>query len=290
MTSDVAPKHAPPPRQDDALDPARLAHALYPTVMAAGDTIMRHYACPTAMEQKADGSPVSAADRDAEELIVAALAHLAPGVPVVAEEAASAGVDVSAAPTFFLVDPLDGTREFAARRPEFTVNVALVRDGHPVFGMILAPALGKLYWTEGPGEAFEADVPQGKAPAALSDVAARRLCTKAAHAGPLSIVASRSHGSAETEAWLKAHNVGERLDIGSSLKFCLVACGRADLYPRLGPTMEWDTAAGHAIACAAGASVTGLKGEPFLYGKRAEAYRNGGFLVWAHAPPQPANQ
>ena len=264
---------------------SRLAHDLYPAVIAAGAAIMRHYAAGTAMETKADGSPVSQADREAEDIIAAALAGVAPGVALVAEEAMGAGAASMHSGEFFLVDPLDGTREFAARRPEFTVNIALVRDGRPVFGLIFAPALGDLFWTEGEGAAFAARVCADGAPPALADLATQRLATNLAHGGPQTIAASRSHGSKETEAWLARINAGARVDIGSSLKFCLVASGKADVYPRFGPTMEWDTAAGHAIVSAAGGCVSCTDGTPVLYGKAAANYRNPGFIAWSGNPP-----
>jgi 3'(2'), 5'-bisphosphate nucleotidase len=240
---------------------------------------MSHYDAGTAMETKGDGSPVSDADRDAEDILLAALAQVAPGIPVVAEEAASAGLIMHTGDTFFLVDPLDGTREFAARRPEFTVNVALVDKGVPVFGVIYAPALSQLYWTNERG-AFKAAVP-ASLPQHLSDLDVQTLKTAAPHDGPQTIVASRSHGSDELEAWLQGISAGTRVNIGSSLKFCLVADGKADIYPRFGPTMEWDTAAGHAIACAAGGSVTRTDGSAFVYGKAESGYRNPGFIVWS---------
>ena len=264
-------------------DPSTLAAAVYPAALEAGAAIMQHYHAKTGMEVKADGSPVSAADRDAEGIILAALADIAPGVPVIAEEAASAGTIVSTGETFFLVDPLDGTREFAARRPEFTVNIALVRKGQPVFGLIYAPALAELYWTERPGSAFKATIP-AMPPQQLVQLRTERLSTAMANQGPQTIVASRSHGSDELEEWLKGVDVADRVNIGSSLKFCLVAQGRADLYPRFGPTMEWDTAAGHAIVQAAGGCVTCTDGKAFLYGKCGEGYRNPGFIVWSGVP------
>lgn len=258
-------------------DTSELAAALYPAVLAAGAAIMSHYDAGTAMETKGDGSPVSDADRDAEAILLAALATVAPGIPVVAEEAASAGLVVHTGDTFFLVDPLDGTREFAARRPEFTVNVALVEKGRPVFGVIYAPALSQLYWTQD-GGAHKAAIP-APPPQHLSGLDAQLLKAARPHDGPQTIVASRSHGSGDLEAWLQTIDAGTRINIGSSLKFCLVAEGKADLYPRFGPTMEWDTAAGHAIACAAGGSVTRTDGSPFLYGKSDAGYRNPGFIV-----------
>jgi len=261
-----------------------LADQLFQPVIAAGACIMRHFNSGTEASTKADGSPVTAADCEAEEIIVAALAKIAPRVPVIAEEAASRGQALAQGEMFFLVDPLDGTREFAARRPEFTVNIALVRNRVPVFGVIYAPAMSQLYWTVGSDEAFKATVSCDAAPAALIDVRAERLTTRPVHSGAQTIVASRSHGSQELEDWLRNVDVKERVNIGSSLKFCLVAEGKADLYPRLGPTKEWDTAAGHAIVLAAGGSVTRTDGAPFLYAKRDADYLNPGFIVWSGAP------
>lgn len=259
---------------------SNLAQKLCPVALEAGAAIMRHYREQTDIERKADGSPVSAADRDAEAIILAALEAIAPGVPVIAEEAASEGAIADAGDEFFLVDPLDGTREYAARRPEFTVNIALVRRGVPVFGVIYAPAMSVLYWTDR-GAAFKATAAPDAAQFVLAEQAGQHLATRAAHQGPQTIVASRSHGSDELEAWLKDIDVGDRVNIGSSLKFCLVAEGKADLYPRFGPTMEWDTAAGHAIVLAAGGSVTGTDGKAFVYGKAQAGYRNPGFIVRA---------
>lgn len=258
-----------------------LAERLFQPVIAAGACIMRHFDDGTETLTKSDGSPVTAADREAEAIILAALAEIAPSVPVMAEEAASSGEMLFEGETFFLVDPLDGTREFAARRPEFTVNVALVQNKVPVFGLIYAPAMSQLYWTVGRQQAFKAIVTCKGAPASLKDVAAQRLSTRAAHAGAQTIVASRSHGSQELETWLRNIEIEARVNIGSSLKFCLVAEGKADLYPRFGPTKEWDTAAGHAIVLAAGGSVTCADGTPFVYAKRETNYLNPAFIVWS---------
>lgn len=258
-----------------------LAERLFQPVIAAGACIMRHFDDGTETLTKSDGSPVTAADREAEAIILAALAEIAPSVPVIAEEAASSGEMLFEGETFFLVDPLDGTREFAARRPEFTVNVALVQNKVPVFGLIYAPAMSQLYWTVGRQQAFKAIVTCKGAPASLKDVDAQRLSTRAAHAGAQTIVASRSHGSQELETWLRNIEIEARVNIGSSLKFCLVAEGKADLYPRFGPTKEWDTAAGHAIVLAAGGSVTCADGTPFVYAKRETNYLNPAFIVWS---------
>lgn len=249
--------------------------------MAAGREIMTIFKSGAAAETKADGSPVTAADRLAEEILLEALAGIAPGVPVIAEERASLGHAVAASDVFFLVDPLDGTREFTARRPEFTVNIALVRNARPVFGLIYAPALKHLYWTSGETNSLEAFVAPDGGDCGLSGLVAEPLRTRHAAAAGLTIVASRSHGSDALEAWLATVDARERTNIGSSLKFCLVAAGKADLYPRFGPTKEWDTAAGHAIVTAAGGHVTNIDGSAFLYGKSNCDYLNPGFIVWS---------
>lgn len=262
-------------------DPDKLAAALFPSVMKAGREIMAVFKSGAVAETKADGSPVTAADRLAEEILLDALASIAPGVPVIAEERNSLGHSVDCEDEFFLVDPLDGTREFAARRPEFTVNVALIRDRRPVFGLIYAPALNQLYWTAGGRHAFEASVAPDVGDASLSGLGATALRTRDVAAAGLTIVASRSHGSDALETWLATVDACQRTNIGSSLKFCLVARGAADLYPRFGPTKEWDTAAGHAIATAAGGDVTNIDGSAFLYGKAESDYLNPGFIVWS---------
>ncbi|MEQ1719200.1 MAG: 3'(2'),5'-bisphosphate nucleotidase CysQ [Hyphomicrobium sp.] len=257
----------------------RLAEALFPAAMRAGAEMMRVFNGERIVDSKADGSPVTAADLIAEEIVLEALSKIAPGVPVVAEESASAGIMPKTEDVFFLVDPLDGTREFAAGRPEFTLNIALIENRRPVFGLIYAPALSQLLWTTSGTDAFQAVAAPGTA-TAFNALARQRLATRARPAGGLTIVASRSHGSEALEAWLHNVEVAERTNTGSSLKFCLVAEGKADLYPRFGPTKEWDTAAGHAIAEAAGAIVTGTDGGPFVYGKVGDDYLNPGFIVW----------
>jgi 3'(2'), 5'-bisphosphate nucleotidase len=250
-----------------------LLQSLIYTSQRAGGAIMAVYATDFAVQGKADESPVTAADEAAEKIILADLAAIAPGVPVIAEESVAAGKVPAIAERFFLVDPLDGTREFVSRRDEFTVNVALIENGEPVLGVVFAPARRELYWGDvkaGKAGHIDAD-PDGTMPSLGSAIHARL-----APAG-ITAVASRSHRTPETDAFLANYNVVEFRSIGSSLKFCLVATGEADLYPRIGPTMEWDTAAGHAVLRAAGGRVTGLAGEPFRYGK--PGFRNGNFLA-----------
>ncbi|ODN66435.1 3'(2'),5'-bisphosphate nucleotidase CysQ [Methylobrevis pamukkalensis] len=204
---------------------------------------------------------------------------------MVAEEEAAAGRVPATDDRFFLVDPLDGTKEFVSRNGEFTVNVALIDKGVPVAGVVYAPALGDLYVAAG-GRAFQARVEDG-AVGALSAIS-----TRAAPAA-ITAIGSRSHGSGETEAYLGRYNVGAFRPAGSSLKFCLVACGEADLYPRFGRTMEWDTAAGDAVLRAAGGKVVTTDGSPLLYGKRNQPtdsdFANPYFIAAGGLDPLPAN-
>jgi len=251
-----------------------LLQSLIYTAQRAGGAIMAVYATDFSVRDKADASPVTAADEAAEKIILDDLAAIAPGVPVVAEEAVAAGKVPIIAERFFLVDPLDGTREFVSHRDEFTVNVALIEDGEPVLGVVFAPARRELYWGDvraGKAGHIDAD-PDGTMPSMGNAIHAR-----VAPARGLTAVASRSHRTPETDAFLASYPVAEFRSIGSSLKFCLVAAGEADIYPRIGTTMEWDTAAGHAVLAAAGGSVTGLAGEPFRYAK--PGFRNGNFVA-----------
>lgn len=226
------------------------------------------------VQTKPDESPVTAADLAAEEVILARLSQAAPGIPIVAEEQVAAGNVPPSASTFFLVDPVDGTREFIQKRGDFTVNIALVRNGVPELGVVYAPAKSRLFLGDAvKGEAFRA----GQAPEDAKQAARTPIRTRQPAAAGLTIVASRSHRSPETDAWLAQVKVAEIVSIGSSLKFCLVAAGEADLYPRLGPTMEWDTAAGHAVLSAAGGEVVNLDGSPLRYGKAG--FRNPFFIA-----------
>jgi 3'(2'), 5'-bisphosphate nucleotidase len=244
---------APPPRSvTDLLDLAITA------AHRAGEEILRIYAGEFAVEHKEDRTPVTEADHAAQRVILAALTPT--GIPVVSEEAA---LPEGAPPRFWLVDPLDGTKEFVARRGEFSVNIALVEGDRPVLGIVYAPVTGVTY-------------------AAAEGRATRD--GKPIHARPappaLVVVHSRSHSdSPKLQAWLDARgvNVAERMVAGSAIKFGLIAEGAADLYPRAGPTSEWDTAAGQAILEAAGGSVTDLDGAPLRYGKKG--FLNSGFVA-----------
>ena len=248
-----------------APSPALLALARI--AAAAGTVVMRHYGNCQA-QTKADNSPVTIADEEAETLILKALATEFSGVPVVAEEEAAAGRIAATDGHFFLVDPLDGTREFLSGNGEFTVNIAEVRDGVPVMGVVHAPAKGRMFLGALGEGAFETTE-------ALSDF--KPIAARPTPANGMVAVGSRSHHDAKTEEFLKQFAVREFVSAGSSLKFCLVAAGEADLYARAGRTMEWDTAAGQAVLLAAGGSMTLWDGTPFTYGK--PGFENPGFVA-----------
>jgi len=234
----------------------------------AGAVVLEHYHGDVAVRAKADASPVTAADEAAEAVILACLAELTPEIPVVAEETVAAGhvPEIDDGP-FWLVDPLDGTKEFLSRNGEFTVNIALVQAREPVLGVVLAPARCQAWWgVRGRG-----------AVARDAEGNTRAIAVRQPPAGGLVAIASRSHRDAETQAFLDQAGVAECISAGSSLKFCLIAEGKADLYPRFGRTMEWDTAAGHAVLAAAGGRVTTRDGAPFLY--RKPGFENPPFIA-----------
>ncbi|WP_349371470.1 3'(2'),5'-bisphosphate nucleotidase CysQ [Salinarimonas sp.] len=246
--------------------PDTVHHAMLVAALAAAAAILPIYARgDLGLRAKADDSPVTEADLAAERAIVARLAAAAPDIPIVSEEMAAEGHVPPPSRRFFLVDPLDGTKEFIRRNGEFTVNIALVEDGAPIAGIVLAPAIGRAFMTSADGGALQSRLSDG-APEPWSAIRCRE-----APAHGLTAVASRSHAGPETDDFLRRYDVARRTSAGSSLKFCLLASGEADLYPRLGRTMEWDTAAGHAILAAAGGRVTTLDGRPLRYGKRGQA-------------------
>lgn len=249
--------------------PARVdLDALAQLARRAGAEVMRIYRSDFAVTGKADASPVTEADVLAEAVILEGLAALDPGVPVVAEESVAAGRVPAVGACFWLVDPLDGTREFVQRNGEFTVNIARIEHGVPVAGVVYAPALEVLYaGAAGQGAWVEEGAASTRRPIRC------RACPDEG----ATVVASRSHGDPrEVDDFLRGERVARRVQAGSSLKFGLVAAGQADLYPRLSRTMEWDTAAGHAVVAAAGGSVTTPEGAPFVYGKPGHA--NGAFV------------
>ena len=247
------------------IDGDALLSAFIEIALRAGRAILDVYARPDfAQRAKSDGSPVTEADQAAEALILAALRTLYPDVPVVAEEEAAAGRVPECGNRFFLVDPLDGTKEFLNRNGDFTVNIALIEDGAPTHGVVYAPAHDRLY-AGGRGGARAGKVVDGQM---------REWTPIQVRTPPklgLDVVASRSHMSAETGDFIDRFKVASLVSAGSSLKFCLVAEARADLYPRLGRTMEWDTAAGDAVLRAAGGGVWTMDGQPLRYGKKRQA-------------------
>ena len=266
------------PRRDAPLDDAaldRLADLFGSLCLEAGAAIMAVYrhGCEN-VRVKADRSPVSEADEIGEMVILRGLAAHAPDLPVVAEESCARHGKPPVANRFILVDPLDGTREFLSRNGEFTVNIGLVEDGAPVAGAVYAPVIGRL-WLAG-RTAFAATVLPGQSLASASD--RRVLRTRPAGESGWTALASRSHADPSTEAFLSRLPIGERRAAGSSVKFCVLADGDADVYPRFGPTMEWDTAAADAVLRAAGGTVLQPDGTPFRYGK--PDYRNGSFVAW----------
>ncbi len=257
----------------------RLVRALVPVVQEAGKAILAVREGGYEVDRKDDESPVTQADREAEAIILAALTRLAPDIPVVGEEAASEGHVPEIGQRFFLVDPLDGTKEFIAGRSEFTVNIALIEDARPVLGMVYAPMLKKLYLTPRPGQAALMPLDSEAAPVGAGGIDPVAIGCREASGSGLSVLASLSHMNAATEAFLEDIEVAEFLQAGSSLKFCLIAEGKADLYPRLAPTMEWDTAAGQAVLEAAGGRVEAEDGTPLVYGKSDRGFVNGGFIA-----------
>jgi 3'(2'), 5'-bisphosphate nucleotidase len=256
-------------RKDKAETPSlsALLASVRPLAEEAGRATLAFYGDKAGAREKADGSPVTLADEAAEAIILPALRALTPDIPVVSEEEVSRGVGpFCVGARFWLVDPLDGTKEFLNGNREFTVNIALINNGYPVLGVVVAPALGETY------KGMERE-------AYLIDSTGERkiLCRHPPTEGE-TVVCSRSHGDAKTtEAYLKSRKVAAFRVAGSSLKLCLIAQGEADLYPRLGTTMEWDIAAGHAVLAAAGGGIMTLNGTPLVYGK--PFFRNPHFVA-----------
>ena len=249
-----------------------LAGALMPVVEQAAAAIMRIYGADFAVETKDDDSPLTQADLESQRIIAAALATLTPGVPVLSEESAQAPWSERRRwNTLWVVDPLDGTREFIKRNGEFTINIALVQDHEAVLGLVAAPAQSLTWWGAAGLGAFRRSFGGSDA----------RVRVSAPHA-PLRIVGSRSHLSEQTDAFCRSLRPGVHSGVGSSLKFCRIAEGAADLYPRFGPTSEWDTAAGQALLEAAGGHVTRLDGQRLRYNCR-ESLLNGDFVAFNDA-------
>lgn len=243
--------------------------------LEAGDKIMEIYAAPDfAVRSKSDASPVTEADEAADAIIAAGLEQAFPGVLVVTEE--QAGSHALTAQDFIIVDPLDGTKEFVQRRGDFTVNIAFVEKGVPVRGVVYAPAQNRLFYTLADGSSVEEKGAHTRAVIGMQVP----LSVSAPDNGALMVVASKSHRDQATDDYIKGYQVKDMTSAGSSLKFCLVATGEADLYPRLGRTMEWDTAAGDAVLRGAGGHVVRFDDHsPLVYGKAG--YANPFFIAYA---------
>lgn len=251
-------------------DLAELTEQVVAISRLAGREILKIYDSHFEVEIKADDSPLTAADRAAHELITASLAELTPEIPVWSEESAAIPYAERATwRSFWLVDPLDGTKEFIKRNGEFTVNIALIRMHEPILGVVHVPVQDREYYGYRGGGAF------------LSDAAAKRRAISVSHRAnkPVRVVGSRSHLGTSLETYLKNLGPHVMVSMGSSLKFCLVAAGQADIYPRLGPTSEWDTAAAQAVVECAGGQVVNLHGQRLLYNTKADVL-NPHFLVF----------
>ncbi|WP_353646443.1 3'(2'),5'-bisphosphate nucleotidase CysQ [Mesorhizobium sp. WSM2239] len=266
----------------DPSDDAAVLALFEGLALSAGRAIMAIFDAAIVFETKADASPVTEADRAAERVILEGLRETLAGIACVAEEEIAAGVvPVLEGDAILLIDPLDGTKEFINRNSDFTVNIALVRRGVPEIGVVYAPARGVLY-SGRPGEATEVSISPDFLPAARRKISARNA-TK-----PLTIVASRSHRTPETDEFIARFEGPEIISVGSSLKFCLLASGEADLYPRFGRTMEWDTAAGDAVLRAAGGRTTLIDGRLLRYGKRGQRDEKDFANPWFIADTSPA--
>lgn len=240
--------------------------------VAAGRLIMPHFHPDVAVQHKSDHSPVTEADVLANEYIVSKLQLLAPHIPIVAEE--DAALPHEAEPLFWLVDPLDGTRAFIKGEPEFTVNIGLIHHGAPVLGVIYAPPQELLYFGSGGRGAYKQ----------MAGKSAQAIAVRKPAGDGLVVVKSKSHPSAKTQNYLDTLSIKDTRPGSSSIKFCMVAEGSADIYPRFGRTMEWDTAAGHAILNAAGGRVETEAGEILRYGK--PGFENPGFIAFGFSAPQ----
>jgi 3'(2'), 5'-bisphosphate nucleotidase len=259
-----------------------LANSLMSVALAAARVQMAHFAAGVVAKTKADKSPVTVADQESEEIILEGLARAAPGVAVVSEEAAAAGHIPAVSGTFFLVDPLDGTKPFIRREPHFTINIGLIEDRSPVFGLVYAPAIEDFYVTVRPGQACAVRLPPSSEACTLAACGLEPLRTRVPDPNGLGALVSQTNLDKATQRFLDRYAIVERRAVSSSLKFGLMARGEADVYPRAGGTSEWDTAAGHAVLAAAGGTVTAFDGGPLLYGK--PGFRNEGFVAWGRTP------
>jgi 3'(2'), 5'-bisphosphate nucleotidase len=245
--------------------------------MSASREIMEVYNSDFSSRQKADLTPVTDADERAERVILAALRQHWPEIPVISEEAAAISMPEAAGQRFFLVDPLDGTKEFLSRNGEFTVNIAEIENGAPTRGVVMAPAIGKIWAGETATGAVTADC---ALTSAIGDLRWKPCKVRRRNRDEgVIVIASRSHRDEKTDNYLATINVSTTTSVGSSVKFCMIAEGKADLYPRFGRTMEWDTAAGHAVLKAAGGHVRDTSGAELGYGKFQGGFENPSFIA-----------
>ncbi len=251
------------------MDYTELTEDLCCIAVTAGRETLNYYDGSVKVERKEDNSPVTQADYAAHHIIVDALEEMAPAIPIISEESERHELP-EGAEYFWLVDPLDGTKSFIRGTGEFTINIGLIHRDTPVMGVIYVPVKRELYW---------GIVGQG-AWRKVDDEEVQMIQTRTPDYDALSVVVSKSHLDPQTEAFLQDKQVADKVSASSSLKFCRVAEGVADLYPRFGPTMEWDTAAGHAIVVAAGGRVETPEGAPFTYGHAD--FRNSPFIVWGN--------
>ncbi|MBI1326236.1 MAG: 3'(2'),5'-bisphosphate nucleotidase CysQ [Alphaproteobacteria bacterium] len=257
------------------LYPAALCNQLKLIAARAGEITLEYFdeSGYKGVDAKADGSPVTLADQKAEEFIIAELKKIAPSVPFIGEESVEAGKipSLENQEYFWLVDPLDGTKEFISGSGDYTVNIALMQNLQPVTGVVYAPYLGSMYAGHGPGTAT----------CYLEETESEKsISVRPPPKEGLSVVASRSHGAMdEQEKFLEQFKIAKIVKRGSSLKFCAIAAGKADIYPRFGPTCEWDTAAAHAVLRSAGGDIVNLDGTPFVYGKCGKRFLNPSFIA-----------
>lgn len=259
----------------------KLANLLLPCVLEAGRLILGIRKNGFTVDIKPDSSPVTEADKQVEKLLLKLLSKIEPNVPVVAEEEMAHGASphIQSENPFFLIDPLDGTRDFCANRDDFTINVGLVEKKRPVFGLIYAPARSELFVTISPDKSLFAKVGPSETATCLKDLSLSEVKVRNGKHGYLHALVSRSETKSDFAQRIENLGANKITGISSAIKFCLVARGDADIYPRFGPTHEWDTAAGQAILEAAGGSVLSLSGTPLICGNSLNKYLNGPFIA-----------
>lgn len=258
-----------------------LAELLFPKVLEAGHLIMELRAKGFSVDRKSDHSPVTEADKKVEENLIAFLSEIEPHIPVIAEEEMASGCSPPIQPegVFFLIDPLDGTRDFCENRNDFTINIGLIKEERPVFGLIYAPARCELYVTVADNKTLFAKVSPCQKTSSFKDLEAQQIRVRRGDPDNLHALVSRSETKDIFSDRIKQLGAHQITGMSSAVKFCLIARGEADLYPRFGATYEWDTAAGHAILQSAGGTVLTMDGSPLMYGKQQSKYLNGPFLA-----------